>query len=168
MAAPKADAQMAKKTPLSRPISARSRPCYSQLAKLCVALNTYWESRPRWGPRYKHRKFRAELVRIIQSTNGNTNDVICFEILHIVDCRVNKQAATASSTESTVDSRAAICDHFVTLGCTLAQIECASRPTNNEYLVCASEVLTVPTITEILACRLGCKLVDNISATAPS
>ena len=133
-----------------------------------MALNTFWESRPRRGPRNKDRKLRSELVRIIQSTNSGTNDVIGFKILHVVDCRVDEQAATAASTESTIDSCAAIRDHLVALGSTSAQVECASRPTHNEYFVSASEVLAIPTITKILPCRLGRELVGNFSAPAMS
>jgi hypothetical protein len=133
-----------------------------------MTLNTFWERRPRRGPRNKDRKLRAELVRIIQSTNSGTNHVIGFEILHVVDRWVDKQATTAASTESTIDSCAAICDHLVALGRTPAQVECASRPTNNEYFVSASEVLAIPTIAEILSGRVGRELIGNFSAPAPS
>ena len=149
-------------------LSARARPRHSQLARLCVALNTIWEGRPCRGPRNKDRKLWAKLVRIIQSANSRTNNVVGFEILHVVNRRVDKQAATAASAESTIDPCAAICDHFVALGGTPTQVECASRPTNNRDFVSASEILAIPAITEILPCRLGRELVGNFSAPAPS
>jgi hypothetical protein len=133
-----------------------------------MALNTFWESRPRWGTRNKDRKFRAELTRIIQSSDSDTNDVISFKVLHVVDRGIDKQAATAISTKSTIYPSPTICNHFVALRFTAEQINCASRPTDNENLVSASEVLTVPTITEILTRRRGRKFVDNFAAPAPS
>jgi len=133
-----------------------------------MALNTFWESGPCRGSRDKDRKFRAELARLIQSTDCGTDDIIGFEILHVVNRRIDKHAATASCAESTIDSCAAICDHLVALGGTTAQFECASRSTNHENLVSASEVLAVSTITEILPCRLGGEFVDYFPAPTPS
>jgi len=81
-----------------------------------MALDVFRVRRPRRRPRHKDRKPRAELVRLIQSTVSGANDVIGFEILHVVDRRVDKQAATAASTESSIDCCVAICDHLVAVG----------------------------------------------------
>ena len=131
-----------------------------------MALNTFRESRPRWGSRNKDRKLRAELVRIIQRTNSGTYDVVGLGIVHIVDRWVDEQAATATTTESTINSCAVVSNYLVALGCTLAQFECASRPTDNEDLIGASELLTVPTVTEVLTGWLGRKFVDDFPAPA--
>jgi hypothetical protein len=133
-----------------------------------MALNTLWESRPRRGSRNKDRKLWAELIRIIQRTNGGTDDVVSIRIKHIVNRRVDEQAATATTTKSTIDSCAIVGNYLVALRYTLAEFECASRPANYEYFVSARESLTVSTITEVLTGRRGRKLVDNFPTPAPA
>jgi hypothetical protein len=106
---------------------------------LVKALNAFWEGRPLWGSRNKDCKLRAELIRIIQRSYSDSNNVIGIEIMLIVDRRVDKQAATASPAEGAVDSCAVVCNYLVASGCTPTQFEGASRPANDEYLVGASE-----------------------------
>lgn len=104
-----------------------------------MALNAFWEGRPLWGPRNKDRKFRTELIRIIQGTYSDSNNVVGIEVMLVVNRRVDEQTTTAISAEGTIDSCAVVCNYLVASGCAPTQSERASRPAGDEYLVSASE-----------------------------